>query len=91
MFVAVAVAVGVLVGVAVAVAVGVLVAVAVAVGVDVGVAVGVTVGVAVGVGGIATNSAVNVKSHTGSVISTNIFALLLIKLLHPLFKLASTV
>jgi len=46
--------------------------------------------VVVGVGAI-VSTAVNVKSHTGSVISTNIFALLLIKLLHPLFKLASTV
>ena len=46
-------------------------------------------GVGVGVGGIYT--AVNVNPQSGSVISTNILALLLIKLLHPLFKLASTV
>ena len=59
------------------------------VGVEVGVDVGVAVGVGVGVGG--TYTAVNVNPQSGSVISTNIFALLLIKLLHPLFKLASTV
>jgi len=46
--------------------------------------------VVVGVGAI-VSTAVNVKLQSGSVISTNIFALLLIKLLHPLFKLASTV